>query len=49
VVTRISAWISAHQLKLNLDRMELLFLPGKVDPLQDLSITVDNSIVSPSQ
>jgi hypothetical protein len=39
----------AHHLKLNLDKTELLFLPGKACPLQYLSITVDNSTVSPSQ
>ena len=56
VVTRISAcladisdWMSAHYLKLNLDKTELLFLPGKACPLKDFSITVDNSTVSPSQ
>jgi hypothetical protein len=38
----------AHQLKLNIDRMEHLFLTGKACPLKDLSITVDNSTVSPS-
>ena len=41
--------LSAHHLKLNLDQTMLLFLPGKVCPLKDLSITVDNSTVSPSQ
>jgi hypothetical protein len=39
--------MSAHHLKL--DRTELLFLPGKLCPLKDLSITVDNFKVSPSQ
>ena len=36
-------------IKLNLDKTELLFHPGKACPLKDLSITVDNSTVSPSQ
>ncbi|KAM9499463.1 uncharacterized protein ACWYII_002362 [Salvelinus alpinus] len=45
----ISAWMSAHHLKLNLDKTALLFLPGKACPLKDLSITVDNSKVSSSQ
>ena len=44
----ISTWMSAHHLKLNLDKTELLFLLGKACPLQDLSITVDNSTMSPS-
>ena len=43
----ISAWMSAHHLKLG--KTELLFPPGKACPLQDLSITIDNSTVSPSQ
>jgi hypothetical protein len=41
--------MSAHHLKLNLDKMVLLFLPGKTLPLKDLSITVDNSTLSLSQ
>ena len=45
----ISAWMMAHHLKLNIDKMELLFLPGKACPLQDLSIKVDNPTVSTSQ
>jgi hypothetical protein len=43
----ISTWISAHQL--NLDKTELLFMLRKACPLKDLSITVDNSTMSPSQ
>ncbi|KAM9534686.1 uncharacterized protein ACWYII_039557 [Salvelinus alpinus] len=38
-----------HQLKLNLGKTELLFLPGKDCPFHDLAITVDNCIVSSSQ
>ena len=45
----ISAWMSAHHLKLNLDKTELLFHPGKACPLKDLSITIDNSTVSASE
>ena len=41
--------MSAHHLKLNLDKMNLLLFPGKACLLQDLSITVDNSTVSPYQ
>ena len=41
--------MSAHHLKLNLDKTELLFLLGKACPLQDLSIKFDNSTVSPFQ
>jgi hypothetical protein len=39
----------AHHLMRNLDRMEMLFLLGNACPLKDLSITVDNCTVSPSQ
>jgi hypothetical protein len=39
----------AHHLKLNLEKTELLILPGKSRPLKDLSITVDNSTVPPFQ
>ncbi|KAK5920741.1 hypothetical protein CgunFtcFv8_024517 [Champsocephalus gunnari] len=56
VVARISAcradisqWMSAHQLKLNLDKTELLFLPGKDCPTLDLTINIGTSIVSPTQ
>jgi hypothetical protein len=31
----ISAWMLTHHLKLNLNKMELLYLPGKAYPLQD--------------
>jgi hypothetical protein len=41
--------MSALHLKLNLDKMELFFVPGKTCPLKDLSITVYNSTVFPSQ
>ncbi|KAJ8405554.1 hypothetical protein AAFF_G00315340 [Aldrovandia affinis] len=36
-------------LKLNLGKTELLFLPAKGSPMIDASITVEGSIVSPSQ
>jgi hypothetical protein len=39
--------VSAHHLKLNLNKTELFFLLGKACPIQDLSITVDNSKVPP--
>ena len=39
----------AHHLKHNLDKTELLILPGKAWLIKDLSITVDNSTVLPSQ
>lgn len=39
----ISQWMSAHHLKLNLDKTELLFVPGKASPVCDLFITTENS------
>ena len=41
--------MSAHHLKLNLNKTELLFLPGKACLLLELSITVDKSTMFPSQ
>ena len=41
--------MSAHHLKLNLDQMELLFLPRAACPFQYLYITVDNSMLTASQ
>ena len=48
-LTDISEWMATHHLKLNLDKTELLFLPGKGCPHRDLSITIDNTVVSPTQ
>ncbi|XP_044077145.1 uncharacterized protein LOC122887736, partial [Siniperca chuatsi] len=45
----ISQWMSAHHLKLNLNKTELLFFPGKASPIHDLSITNENSVVSSAQ
>ncbi|KAJ8386065.1 hypothetical protein AAFF_G00177540 [Aldrovandia affinis] len=45
----ISVWMPTHHLKLNLGKTELLFLPAKGSPMIDASITVEGSIVSPSQ
>ena len=36
----------AHHLKLNPDKTELLFLPGKDSPIHDLSINTGTSVVS---
>ena len=41
----ISQWMSAHHLKLNLDKTELLLLSGKASPIHDLSITIENFVV----
>lgn len=40
--------MSAHHLKLNHDNTELLFLPGKASPVPDLSIIIEDSVVSPT-
>jgi hypothetical protein len=47
----ISTWMSAHNLKLNLDKTDLFFLPGKAcllkDPSQsakNLGMTLDNTL-----
>ena len=44
----ISTWMSAHHLKLNLNKTELLFLPGKDCPHMDLLVTVEDAVVGPS-
>ena len=41
----ISEWMSAHHLKLNLDKTELMFLPGKGCPHRDMAITIDTAVV----
>ncbi|KAK3530038.1 hypothetical protein QTP86_009959 [Hemibagrus guttatus] len=44
----ISSWMTAHQLKLNPSKTELLFIPGDPSPAQDLVISLNNSMISPS-
>ena len=48
-LTDISQWMSAHHLKINLEKTELLCLPGKGSRTHDLTITFDNSVVAPTQ
>ena len=48
-LTDISLWMSAHHLKINLEKTELLFLPGKGSPTHDLTINFDNSVLTPTQ
>ncbi|KAJ8381302.1 hypothetical protein SKAU_G00020800 [Synaphobranchus kaupii] len=43
----ISMWMASHHLKLNLDKTDLLFMSYKTSPLEDLSITVDGTMVAP--
>ncbi|KAK3539832.1 hypothetical protein QTP70_013351 [Hemibagrus guttatus] len=44
----ISSWMMAHQLKLNPSKTELLVIPGDPSPAQDLAISLNNSMISPS-
>ena len=45
-LTDISQWMSAHHLKLNPDKTELLFFPAKSSPMRDLTISIDNALVT---
>ncbi|KAG7477521.1 hypothetical protein MATL_G00070620 [Megalops atlanticus] len=42
-LTDISRWMASNHLKLNLDKTDLLFIPAKPSPLQELSVTVDGT------
>ena len=42
----ISEWMTTHHLKLNLGKTELMFVPGKGCPHRDLSITIDDTVVT---
>ncbi|XP_061107205.1 uncharacterized protein LOC133134804 [Conger conger] len=44
----ISAWMTPHHLKLNLAKTELLYIPAKSSPTIDLSLTVEDFVVSSS-
>ncbi|KAK3548179.1 hypothetical protein QTP70_005202 [Hemibagrus guttatus] len=44
----ISSWMTAHQLKLNPSKAELLIIPGDPSPAQDLAISLSNSMISPT-
>ncbi|KAK3572946.1 hypothetical protein QTP86_010648, partial [Hemibagrus guttatus] len=44
----ISSWMTAHQLKINPRKTELLVTPGDSPPAQDLAISLNNSMISPS-
>ena len=44
----VSTWTTAHHLRLNLNKTELLLIPGKDSPHMDLLVTVENITVSPS-
>ncbi|XP_056292392.1 uncharacterized protein LOC130207733 [Pseudoliparis swirei] len=40
--------MSAHHLKINPDKTELLFLPGKGSPTHDLTTTFNSSVLAPT-
>ena len=42
----ISQWMSAHHLKLKPDKTALLFFPAKSSPMRDLTISIDNALVT---
>ncbi|KAK3548351.1 hypothetical protein QTP70_010716 [Hemibagrus guttatus] len=44
----ISSWMTAHQLKLNPSKTELLIVPGDPSPAQNLAISLSYSMISPS-
>lgn len=44
----ISSWTAAHQPKFNPSRSELLFIQGDSFPRQNLVISLDNSLITPS-
>ncbi|KAK3554359.1 hypothetical protein QTP70_022586, partial [Hemibagrus guttatus] len=44
----ISSWMMAHQLKLNPSKTELLVIPSDPSPAQDLVLSLNNSMISPS-
>ncbi|KAK3567160.1 hypothetical protein QTP86_011299 [Hemibagrus guttatus] len=44
----ISSWMTAHQLKINPSKTELLIIPGDPSPAQDLTISLSNSMISPT-
>ncbi|KAK3518240.1 hypothetical protein QTP70_033935 [Hemibagrus guttatus] len=44
----ISSWMTAHQLKLNPSKTELLVIPGDTSPAQNLALSLNNSMIPPS-
>uniref|UniRef100_A0A8C9WRD8 Reverse transcriptase domain-containing protein n=1 Tax=Scleropages formosus TaxID=113540 RepID=A0A8C9WRD8_SCLFO len=44
----ISSWMYNHHLQLNLSKTEILYLPVGLSSCHDLSIKLDNSLISPS-
>ncbi|XP_062422208.1 LOW QUALITY PROTEIN: uncharacterized protein LOC134132996 [Pungitius pungitius] len=48
-LTDISQWMTAHHLKINPDKTELLYFPGKTSPTQDLTVNFGDSVLTPTQ
>ncbi|KAK1792541.1 hypothetical protein P4O66_012475, partial [Electrophorus voltai] len=48
-LTDIVYWMTAHNLKLNPSKTELLFIPDTPNPYHDLTVSFENSLVSPTK
>ncbi|KAI4901564.1 hypothetical protein NFI96_009438, partial [Prochilodus magdalenae] len=48
-LTDISSWMTAHHLKLNPSKTELLFIPSTTGPHCDLAISFGNSLIAPTE
>ncbi|KAI4879835.1 hypothetical protein NFI96_016477, partial [Prochilodus magdalenae] len=48
-LTDISSWMTAHHLKLNPSKTELLFIPSTTGPHRDLTISFGNSLITPTE
>ncbi|KAI4898392.1 hypothetical protein NFI96_033774, partial [Prochilodus magdalenae] len=48
-LTDISSWMTAHHLKLNPSKTELLFIPSTTGPHCDLTISFGNSLLTPTE
>ncbi|KAI4882525.1 hypothetical protein NFI96_013770 [Prochilodus magdalenae] len=48
-LTDISSWMTAHHLKLNPSKTELLFIPSTTGPHCDLAISFGNSFITPTE
>ncbi|KAI4898892.1 hypothetical protein NFI96_006777 [Prochilodus magdalenae] len=48
-LTDISSWMTAHHLKLNPSKTELLFNPSTTGPHRDLTISFGNSLITPTE
>ncbi|KAI4887096.1 hypothetical protein NFI96_006248 [Prochilodus magdalenae] len=48
-LTDISSWMTAHHLKLNPSKTELLFIPSTAGSHRDLAISFGNSLITPTE